>query len=272
MRRAKVSEGDVFEAIFQLLTPQRLLHDARATGRGVRVCVLDTGVDQGVVEARCRHRGHPLACPIQGGVFLDPRSPPLPYQGLASAPHGTTVADIILSLAPDVELWSADVFGPRGACEVETFLHALRWAIHQWHCKIINLSLGIPESRLQPSARRLHVLQAIEEAYHRDVLIVAAAHNDHPSIRSYPAVFAPPLMSVDKRLFPDALRFAYASGDEVEFQAHARGYLGPFREVPATSWAAPHLTAIAARILSLRPEMKPFELKTVLYWLSRHFR
>jgi subtilisin len=36
---------------------------------------------------------------------------------------------------------------------------------------------------------------------------------------------------------------------------------------PATSWATPHLAAIAARILSLRPGLKPFEMKTVLYWL-----
>jgi subtilisin len=29
----------------------------------------------------------------------------------------------------------------------------------------------------------------------------------------------------------------------------------------------PHLTGIAARILSLQPGLKPFEMKTVLYWL-----
>ena len=48
------------------------------------------------------------------------------------------------------------------------------------------------------------------------------------------------------------------------------GYLGPFAQEPATSWAAPHLTGIAARILSLRPDLKPFELKTVLYWMFRN--
>jgi subtilisin len=53
----------------------------------------------------------------------------------------------------------------------------------------------------------------------------------------------------------------------VEFQAHGRGYLGPFANEPATSWATPHLTGIAARILSLRPGLKPFEIKTILYWL-----
>lgn len=267
----RMPASDLFAEIFRLLTPERVLNDPRATGRGVRVCVVDTGVDQALLEQRCRERGQPLAQPIRGGVFVSASEPPRDYLGKASAPHGTTVADIVLTLAPDVELYSADVFGPRSYCDAETLVHALRWAVEQWQSKIINLSLGIPEARLYPLPRRLQLLKAIEDAYARDVLVVAAAHNDHPLTRSFPAVFAPPLVSVDKRLFNDALRFAYAPRDQVEFQAHARGYVGPFRDEPATSWAAPHLTGIAARILSLRPELKPFELKTILYWLSRHF-
>ncbi|MBY0460664.1 MAG: S8 family serine peptidase, partial [Gemmataceae bacterium] len=87
--------------------------------------------------------------------------------------------------------------------------------------------------------------------------------------RSYPAAFAPPLISVDKGLFDDPLRFAYKLSEQVEFQAHSRGYLGPFAREPATSWATPHLAGIAARILSLKPDLKPFEIKTILYWLFR---
>ena len=101
----------------------------------------------------------------------------------------------------------------------------------------------------------------------QDVLIFAAAHNEHPLTRSYPALFAPPLISVDKGLFDDPLNFAYQLRDQIEFQAHGRGYLGPFAQEPATSWAAPHLAGIAARILSLRPGLKPFEIKTILYWM-----
>ena len=61
------------------------------------------------------------------------------------------------------------------------------------------------------------------------------------------------------------------SGDseQIEFEAHGRGYLGPFAAEPATSWAAPHLAGVAARILSLRPDLKPFEVKTILYWIFR---
>jgi len=72
---------------------------------------------------------------------------------------------------------------------------------------------------------------------------------------------------VDKGVFADPLEFAYQLRGEVEFQAHGRGYLGPFAAEPATSWATPHLAGIAARILSLRPGLKPFEMKAILYWI-----
>jgi hypothetical protein len=134
------------------------------------------------------------------------------------------------------------------------------------------LSLGVPEQRLQQVQRRQQLQRAIEDAYFKDVLIFAAAHNEHPLTRSYPAAFAPPLISVDKGLFADPLEFAYNLREQVEFQAHSRGYFGPFASEPATSWAAPHLAGIAARILSLRPNLKPFEMKTILYWLFHGLR
>jgi subtilisin len=258
---------DVFEELFALLLPERLLSDPRANGEGVRVCLLDSGVERSLLRERARQRGQEMK-PIEGCLFLAERNEPLADEGQQSSPHGTTVADIILTLAPQVRLFSADVFGPRGSCEVEVVCRAVRWAMDVWHCKMINLSLGVPEQRLQQIQRRAQLQRVIEEAYYRDVVVVAAAHNEHPLTRSYPAAFAPPLLSVDKQLFADPLQFAYLLREQIEFQAHGRGYLGPFAQEPATSWAAPHLTGIAARLLSLRPQLKPFEVKTLLYWLS----
>jgi subtilisin len=261
----------VFDELLALLTPERLLHDPRATGEGVTVCILDSGVERAVLEEKYRQRGQEIH-PIEGGIFTADRAEPLPYRGQASAPHGTTVADIILTLAPRVRLFSADVLGPAGTCEVEVIQRALHWAINVWKCKVINLSLGVTEERLQQVQRRYALLRAIEEGYYKDVLICAAAHNHHPLTRSYPALFAPPLLSVDKHVFDDPLHFAYELRDQVEFLAHGRGYVGPFASNPATSWAAPHLAGIAARILSLRPTLKPFELKAILYWMGQSAR
>jgi hypothetical protein len=257
---------DVFAEVLALLTPERLLRDPRATGEGVKVAVIDSGIERALLEEKFRRQDQEIH-PIEGGVFREDRPEPLPYDGRQSSPHGTTVADILLTLAPRVRLYSADVFGPLGACDVRVVIRALRWAIDVWGCKVVNLSLGIPEQRLQQVPRRQELLRTVEEAYYRDVLVFAAAHNEHPLARSYPAAFAPPLLSVDKGQFADPLHFAYRLREQVEFQAHGRGYLGPFASEPATSWAAPHLAGIAARILSLRPGLKPFEMKAILYWM-----
>lgn len=262
------SQDDPFTELFALVRPERLLQHPQANGEGVSVCVVDSGVERRILEQRAAERGQELK-PIQGGIFVENRPDPLPYDGRQSTPHGTTVADIILTIAPRVQLYSADVFGVRGACEIETVINAIRWAVRQWQCKIINLSLGVTEQRLAQLPRRHELLRAVEEAYFNDVLVFAAAHNEHPLVKSYPAVFAPPLISVDKRVFRQPLEFAYRLVEQVEFQAHSIGYVGPFSQEPATSWAAPHLAGIAARLLSLRPSLKPFEVKTLLYWMSQ---
>src|SRR5688572_2444237 len=116
--------SDVFDDLFHLITPERLLHDPRATGAGVSVCVIDSGVERAVLEAKFGAAINHIA----GGIFTPDRAEPLPYQGHQSTPHGTTVADIILTQAPAVQLYSAYVFGPSGSCEVETVIKALRWA------------------------------------------------------------------------------------------------------------------------------------------------
>jgi len=268
---------DFFRELFCLLDRDRLLSDPAADGSGVRVALVDTGVDAERIAQRCRQRG--LEPPrIQGVIFgsaglagaAGVSSPwqVLPYLGRHSAPHGTTVADILLQLAPRVELFSADVFGPEGNCTVEKLVQALHWAVTTWQCKLINISLGVSEERLHSPGRRQALWQAIQFCYSHDVVLVAAAHNDHPLVLSFPAVITPPLLSVRKGELENPLQFRYAPDTFTEFQAHSRGYMGPFADTPATSWAAAHLTGIAARLLSLKPDLKPFEIKTLLYWLS----
>src|SRR6266516_887729 len=134
--------SDVFDDVFRLLTPERLLRDPRATGEGVRVCVIDSGVERALLEEKFQRKGETIH-PIQGGIFTTTDAQPLPYEGMQSTPHGTTVADILLTQAPRVQLFSADVFGPAGTCEVETIIKTLRYAYDVWKCKIVNLSLGV---------------------------------------------------------------------------------------------------------------------------------
>lgn len=246
---------------FALITPERILRDPIADGRDVRVAIVDSGIDAGILTQR-----HPQHRPFELFSFRTSLEAK-PIEGPPSGPHGTTVADIILKLAPAVSLLSLDVFGPNGG-EVDAVVAAIRFAVSK-QAKIINLSLGIAERTLQNLPKRQALYRAIEEAYFAGVTVIAAANNDHPFAISYPAGFGPPLIGVDKGIFEDALQFAYTLREKIEFQAHGRGDLGPFAREPATSWATPHLSGIVARIMSLEPNLLPFEVKSILYRLSR---
>ena len=96
------NERSVFDDVLALMTPERLLRDPRATGEGVSACIIDSGVERALLEDKFRGNGHEIHR-IEGAVFTSARPEPWPYEGRQSTPHGTTVADIILTLAPRVE-------------------------------------------------------------------------------------------------------------------------------------------------------------------------
>jgi len=242
--------------------PAVLLADPSATGAGIRVAIIDTGVDAETLA--CRHGEHT----IERLRFLPDRLVPTPVIGPPSNLHGTTVADILLSQAPGVTLYSADVFGARGTCEVEPLLRAIRHALDVWKCRVINLSLGIAEAQLIQVPRRLALQRIVEEAYFREVMIVAAAGNDEPIGRNYPAAFGPSLFGVALHTGSDPGDIRYRPGERIEFAAPGRGGHGPLGRLASTSWAAPHVSAAIARLLSAMPNLRPFEVKTLLARLS----
>ncbi|VTS02968.1 S8 family peptidase [Tuwongella immobilis] len=262
------SGDDLLRSFVAQFNLDQLLYHPRATGEGVRIAVIDGGIDRRVIESRFAALADPIE-PIEGAIFSASAPDPLPYLGEQSSPHGTAVADILLRLAPRAKLFSADVFGPSGASDVDTLVRAVRHAMDHWHCKIINLSLGISEDRLQPLPKRQKLLRLMEEAYYRDVLIFAAANNDHPVSKSYPSAFSLPLISVNKGAFSHPFGFAYHLSETIEFEAFAQSNFGPYGPEPATSWATPHLAGITAKLLSLRPSLKVFEIKTLLYWMTQ---
>src|SRR5262249_26083980 len=85
-------DPSIFDEIFSLLTPERLLRDPRGTGEGVVVGVIDSGVERSLLEEKFRKQNHEIH-PIEGAIFRADNAAPLPYEGRQSAPHGTTVAD-----------------------------------------------------------------------------------------------------------------------------------------------------------------------------------
>ena len=101
--------------------PEALLEPgALGRGAGVRVAIIDSGIEA----------GHPdIGAPVTRSVRVvsGPRQRPaiVPAEAVDPAGHGTACADIVASLAPEVELWNVCALGPD--CRVAPRLYSQHW-------------------------------------------------------------------------------------------------------------------------------------------------
>lgn len=232
-----------------------------ATGRGVRVCVVDSGIEE----------NHPLVGPVQGwyaatrgedGTVAVRPAPPGDSCG-----HGTACASIIRAVAPECELVSVSVLG-RFSGAGEAFLAGLRWAIEE-RFDVVNLSLSTTRRTFAGELREL-----ADEAYFRQVLLVAAAHNS--PVESFPWRFSS-VLSVGSHADSDPELVLYNPSPPVEFFAHGNdveaGWLdGSRTRVTGNSFATPRIAGYCALTLSKHPQLMPFQVKNLLYLTAANVR
>ena len=239
---------------------------AEATGRGVCVAILDTGIDvthpdlEGAVVRSVEVLAQPQLR-VQDVPVAELRANQLDPVG-----HGTACAGIIHQLAPEARLVSVRVIGAGAAGTGEQFVRGLQWVLGQCEPKaqVVNLSLGTLQERFAAPLRRL-----VDQAYANDVVLVAAANN--MGAASYPAQFAS-LIAVDNQGFPDPLTFEYQRRRQVELVARGIYVRAPksgggYQLWTGTSFACPHISAVVARLLSLNPHLTAFQIKTLLHVL-----
>jgi membrane-anchored mycosin MYCP len=249
---APTSKAEPYED--QLYDPERLA--ALATGAGIRVAVIDSGVD----ATHPQLRGHVLA----GRDVL--HGDPTGRQDCVG--HGTAVAGIIAAqprqgvgmqgLAPGVQIVPVRVSEQEkidGKTEGEAgspgkFAQAIEWAADPGggRAQVINLSLVMTAD--DPAVR-----DAVADAIDRGVTVVAAAGNDaqQGNPRPYPASY-PGVIGVGA-VGPDGQRSAFsqhgdyvdlvAAGDQLTVAARRSGQTTG----QGTSYAAPFVAATAALIL-----------------------
>ena len=226
-----------------------------ATGEGVRVCILDSGVE----------RDHPLVGELESAVTisLDDEENTIVEEDVEGdlCGHGTACAGVVRSLAPGCSISSVRVLGAGWTGSGGVLLAGLRYAVEQGF-DLINMSLSTTK---KPFAGILHELA--DSAYFRRTVLVASAHN--MPVESYPWKFSS-VISVGSHEEPDPLTFFYNPSPPVEF--FGRGvnvdvaWLGGHSiTVSGNSFATPHLTGICTLVLSKHPELTPFQLKNVLY-------
>ena len=229
-----------------------------STGHGVKVAVIDSGIDADHPAVGGRVSGYVAISQGPDGLVFDTA----PHGDLYG--HGTACAGIIRALAPDCELYSVRVLGTGLIGRGAIFAAGLRWAIEQGMA-VCNLSLGTTKSDFFGV---LHELADL--AYFRRVVLVTAANNMPRA--SFPSVFAS-VISVASHDEPDQERFYYNPEAPVEFGARGIDVRvawqdGDWVTSTGNSFAAPHITGIVARILAKHPGLTPFQLKSVLRALA----
>jgi subtilisin len=237
--------------------PERVTRDwawGGSTGAGIRVCILDSGVEQ----------GHPLVGEVEQAVsvatYTDGSSEVVPDEEGDACGHGTACAAVVRKLAPECRLISVRVLGAGFKGSGQAMLEGLRWSIEQGF-EVINMSLSTTKSEF---AALLHELA--DSAYFRRTVLVASAHN--MPVESFPWRFSS-VISVGSHELDDPFAFFYNPDPPVEF--FARGvdvevaWLGGGTiRCSGNSFATPHLAAICALVLAKHPELTPFQLKSVL--------
>jgi subtilisin family serine protease len=229
-----------------------------STGKGVRVCVLDSGVEA----------DHPLVGEVQSSVAIvsvDGGEPEVvPDEPKDVCGHGTACAGIIRMLAPECEIHSVRVLGAGMSGSGPVLLGGLRWAVEQGF-DVVNMSLSTTKRQF---AEVLHELA--DKAYFNRTILVASAHN--MPVESYPWRFSS-VISVGSHSEPDSLRFYYNPNPPVEF--FARGVDvelawagGKTVRATGNSFATPHISGICALVRSKHPGLTPFQLKSVLHLIA----
>jgi len=104
---------------------------AGCTGRGVRVGIIDSGVNP----------AHPHVGGVAGGIRVSSNEDERASDYLDYLGHGTAVAGAIREKAPDAALYAVKVFDRALTTNIEVIIKAIDWCADN-HIDVINLSLG----------------------------------------------------------------------------------------------------------------------------------
>jgi subtilisin len=238
------------------ITPEQAWGDG--SGRGVKVAVIDSGIDASHPAVGDAVRGYVTVHEGTDG----PRFELEPHADAFG--HGTACAGIIRSIAPECELYSVKVLGSGLSGRGNVFAAGLQWAI-QNGMQVCNLSLGTTRKEF---FGLLHELA--DMAFFRRVVLVTAANN--LPIPSFPSLYAS-VISVASHDVPDPYRFYYNPAPPVEFGApgvnvRVAWLAGGWITATGNSFAAPHITGLVAKILGQHPGLSLFQVKTILRALA----
>jgi subtilisin family serine protease len=237
-----------------------------SAGRGVRVAVVDSGIES----------HHPaVGSQVRGGVIveydesaedhvrIEPDDQPEDLSG-----HGTACAGIIHAIAPEAELFSVRVLGRDMRGRAIQFAAGLDWAVENG-MHAVNLSLSTSRQEYYALFHEL-----ADNAYFKSVVLVSAVNN--LPTPSYPSLYSS-VISVAAHAGQEAMTYYYNPAPPVEFGAPGIDVRVAWKDhqyltSTGNSFAAPHITGIVALIRAKHPELTPFQVKTVLWACAANVR
>jgi subtilisin family serine protease len=234
---------------------------AHGTGKGVRIAIIDSGIEVDHPDLGGLRLLDDLHV-IDGGVQIEVK----PGDGSDVFGHGTAIAAVIHRIAPEAELGSIRVLSETLGSRTAIIREGVRQAIDRSY-QILNCSFGCGLEQ--------HIFQYkewIDEAYLRDIHIVSACNNDDFTKPEWPGYF-PTVITVNMARANSDEAIYFKSGNLVEFAARAVNVEVPWnhhsrREVTGSSFAAPVVVGLLARLLSVVKGLTPLEAKSLLRRLA----
>jgi len=215
-------------------------------GQGVRVAILDTGIDL----------DHPDLRVVGDTSFVYET-----VNGDDDNGHGTRVAGIVAALdndigvigvAPEAELYAVKVLNSRGSGRCSDILSGIEWAIDH-DMQVVNMSFAT--SLNLPQAIRT----ALEKAYQAGIVLVAGAGNTGTDSGEGNNICAParyaPVIAVGATDELDNRCSFSSTGDTLELTApgvniYSTTSGGGYANVTGTSASSPHVTGAAALLIA----------------------
>jgi subtilisin family serine protease len=223
-----------------------------ATGAGVRVALIDSGVNA----------GHSHVGALAGGVgfsLTDSGEVQQTSECEDRLGHGTALAGVLRAKAPQVELYAVKIFADRLAASIAVLDTALRWALDQ-RMHIINLSLGTTNPN-----HRERVLDTVARANAVGTIIVASSPPQQADV--LPAAL-PGVIGVAGDEQCGWADYRYVEADPIPFRAHPcpRPLPGPAqaRNFRGHSFASAHVSALLALVMEKYPRLTVEEAKDFL--------
>ncbi|MFL6275879.1 MAG: S8 family serine peptidase [Blastocatellia bacterium] len=258
----------------QQLASDLVALQARSTGAGVIVAVIDTGLDRNHPDLRSHIWTDPNETPgdnldndndglvddVYGWDFFDNGNDTMEQPASTQttvAGHGTFIAGLITLIAPDVKIMPVRAFSPEGLSDAFTIAQAIKYAVDHG-AKIINLSFGTPE----PSQV---MLDAVSYAQQRGVLMIAAVGNENKgndAAPQFPANWSTAVMGIAALDANDRKADFSNFGSNVSVSALGVGLVSAYPQTnntpdyalwSGTSFAAPLATAEAALLVEKAP-------------------